>query len=170
MVRKYIYAAILFILIVVVSLSYRPPESNHRRKLYAAFLSIDKHAIIVDYYCKQMGFLPKSMNEIMVYYKSEFDKYDKKRYKIHRFPKHPYLDESSYLHYSAISESQALIYSVGPDKIDNGGIIVYDPSNGIISRGDIVYIYNIEEGHDRIDQVFPPYISGHEPSRLKRVE
>lgn len=29
-------------------------------------------------------------------------------------------------------------YSVGPDKADDGGAIVYDPSNGTISRGDIV--------------------------------
>ena len=30
------------------------------------------------------------------------------------------------------------IYSIGPDKIDNYALIVYDPTNGIISRGDIL--------------------------------
>ena len=29
-------------------------------------------------------------------------------------------------------------YSIGPDQTDNLGMILYDPTNGIISRGDII--------------------------------
>ncbi len=32
-----------------------------------------------------------------------------------------------------------MIYSVGPDKKDNEGSILYDPTNGILSSGDIAY-------------------------------
>lgn len=30
-----------------------------------------------------------------------------------------------------------IFYSIGPDKIDDKALILYDPSNGIVSRGDI---------------------------------
>jgi hypothetical protein len=35
-------------------------------------------------------------------------------------------------------EADGLIYSVGPDQMDHRGRIIYDPSNGILSRGDII--------------------------------
>ncbi|MFW6255949.1 MAG: hypothetical protein ACOC54_03940 [Candidatus Sumerlaeota bacterium] len=35
-------------------------------------------------------------------------------------------------------QDEGLFYSVGPDGVDNGGRILYDPTNGTISGGDIV--------------------------------
>lgn len=42
-------------------------------------------------------------------------------------------------------ENQFILYSHGPDYIDNKATIVYDPTNGTISSGDIIFSIN-EEG------------------------
>ena len=36
------------------------------------------------------------------------------------------------------SEGVLYMYSIGPDKVDDLGLIVYDPTNGTVSAGDIV--------------------------------
>ncbi|CAN5483411.1 hypothetical protein BH09SUM1_BH09SUM1_29320 [soil metagenome] len=42
--------------------------------------------------------------------------------------------------YRAIATSDSLtLYSMGPDQIDQQGVLLYDPTNGIDSGGDIVY-------------------------------
>jgi hypothetical protein len=38
-----------------------------------------------------------------------------------------------------------ILYGVGPDGKDNGGLIPYDPTNGTLSEGDIVRIISFEE-------------------------
>ncbi len=40
--------------------------------------------------------------------------------------------------YSYSSTTGFYPYSWGPDLIDDGGLIIYDPSNGTVSRGDIL--------------------------------
>jgi hypothetical protein len=43
------------------------------------------------------------------------------------------------LQYYAIPEKDAyVLYSVGPDGLDDSGIVIYDPTNGTTSRGDLV--------------------------------
>lgn len=37
-----------------------------------------------------------------------------------------------------LSEDATIAWSVGPDGVDDGGLIFYDPTNGISSRGDII--------------------------------
>lgn len=36
------------------------------------------------------------------------------------------------------SDGVLYMYSIGPDKVDDLGLIVYDPTNGTVSAGDIV--------------------------------
>jgi hypothetical protein len=36
-----------------------------------------------------------------------------------------------------VSGNSGILYSIGPDLIDNGGSPDYDPTNGTISSGDI---------------------------------
>ena len=44
--------------------------------------------------------------------------------------------------YSMHPDSFWLVYSIGPDTTDNGGTLIYDPTNGTISPGDIIRIKN----------------------------
>jgi len=58
-------------------------------------------------------------------------------------PMDPFATYSSgqpYLHYLRADDPPWywIAYSIGPDQIDNGGRIVYDPTNGTISAGDII--------------------------------
>jgi len=36
-----------------------------------------------------------------------------------------------------VKDGQVVVYSVGPDKTDDGAKIAYDPTNGLVSKGDI---------------------------------
>ena len=54
-------------------------------------------------------------------------------------PIDPFSDKGETLRYIVNSDgSECVIYSVGPDGVDTQGVDVYDPSNGLISEGDIV--------------------------------
>lgn len=55
-------------------------------------------------------------------------------------PRDPLFENGSeYLKYYAIPEKDAyVIYSVGPDGIDDSGLVIYDPTNGTSSKGDLV--------------------------------
>jgi len=54
-------------------------------------------------------------------------------------PNHPdFYSEAEFFKYKK-SESDAFIYSNGPDKIDNKGNLLYDSSNGTGSSGDLIH-------------------------------
>ncbi len=42
--------------------------------------------------------------------------------------------------YHNLARDKAILYSKGPDKIDDNGKLIYDPTNGIKSHGDILFI------------------------------
>ncbi|MFH1739885.1 MAG: hypothetical protein ABIH23_12815 [bacterium] len=53
----------------------------------------------------------------------------------------PYGKDNALFGYTLVEEGdeqQAVLYTVGLDRIDDNGIIPYRPSNGLRSRGDIV--------------------------------
>ena len=47
-------------------------------------------------------------------------------------------DTQKLLHWKPDAKPAPLLYSVGPDRLDQGGALVYDPTNGATSAGDIV--------------------------------
>jgi hypothetical protein len=54
-----------------------------------------------------------------------------------RIPADPFT-EGSELNYTKLGKKEFLIWGIGPDGINDNGQIIYDPSNGISSRGDII--------------------------------
>ena len=55
-------------------------------------------------------------------------------------PEDPYATSGSLktIHWKPDAKPAPLLYSIGPDRIDQGGEIAYDPTNGTTSSGDII--------------------------------
>ena len=45
------------------------------------------------------------------------------------------------------ASSFILIYSIGPDLIDNNGSLIYDPTNGLYSQGDLSFKFYPDTAH-----------------------
>ena len=90
------------------------------------------HAFTSDYVARTHATAVRTIIELIRFVKDE-DKYPDD---LSLFPSDPFTDSP----FLFIKDNTGLqFYSPGPDLIDDKAKIEYDPTNGIISRGDVVF-------------------------------
>lgn len=151
---------ILFLILQFVSAYF---ETTARKKtiqlIPIVYFKIKAVGLELDDFCDKNEFYPAGLERFEL--KKKFFNYKGEDIKIYYTDKtiilDPFTDDKKPFHYrlghKSVSNFQKhnplgkvlinpfffwTIYSVGPDKKDNNGEVLYDPTNGIISQGDIV--------------------------------